>query len=134
MLVSSKLQTFLLKQPIKFKRKSNKLEIIYENAIYICIFSYSKICWFLVKSLMIPAKLKKSVTWFAYFLDFYWVKYKLASFIVVEYVWQILGRFVLSIFAPNPSTSSVSSPKKTHPNTFHWNKYDASGSIKWQSK
>ena len=31
------------------KKKLKELEIMHQNAVYICIFWYSKICWFLMK-------------------------------------------------------------------------------------
>ena len=53
---------------------------MYQNTIYICISWYSKICWFLVKKILMSAELKGCVTWFIYFLDFIWVRYKCAKF------------------------------------------------------
>ena len=50
--VSWKLQLCLLRKPLKivqrklFKKLFKELEIIYENATYICISWYNKSCWF----------------------------------------------------------------------------------------
>ena len=48
-MTSSKLQPCLLKQPLKTQENLKELEIMYQNAIYLCISWYSKICWFPVK-------------------------------------------------------------------------------------
>ena len=53
---------------------------MYQNTIYICISWYSKICWFLVKKILMSAELKGCVTWFIYFLDVLWVRYNCATF------------------------------------------------------
>ena len=66
-LTSSKLQPCLLRQSLKTQEKLKELETVYENAIYICISSYSTICWFPVKMLL--AEAKGCVTWFMYFLE-----------------------------------------------------------------
>ena len=50
MLASSKLYSCLTKKYLKTQRKPKELEIMYQNTIYICIFWYSKICWFPMKN------------------------------------------------------------------------------------
>ena len=50
-LTSSKLQPYLLKLFLKTQKKLKELDIMYQNAIYICISWYGKICWFLLKQL-----------------------------------------------------------------------------------
>ena len=69
----------MLKKLIKTQEKFKELEVMYQNLIYICIFWYSKICWFPVK-MLISAELRGCVTWFIYFLDLPWVKYNCAKF------------------------------------------------------
>ena len=44
-----KIITRFIKKIFKDSTKLKKLEIMYQNAIYICISWYHKICWFLVK-------------------------------------------------------------------------------------
>ena len=43
-LTSSKLQPYLLKLFLKTQKKLKELDIMYQNAIYICISRYGKIC------------------------------------------------------------------------------------------
>ena len=43
------MQLCLLKQPLKTQKKLTELEIMYWNAIYICISWYNKSCWFPMK-------------------------------------------------------------------------------------
>ena len=62
---------------------------MYQNEIYICIFWYSKICWFLVKKG--TAELLWYVTWFINFLDLFRYGITVISFIIVRYVWEDLG-------------------------------------------
>ena len=45
-----KLQPCFLKQPLKTQAKLKKLEITYQNAIYVCISWNNKSCWFPVKN------------------------------------------------------------------------------------
>ena len=44
-----KIITIFIKTFFKNSKKSKKLDIMYQNAIYICIFWYSKFCWFQMK-------------------------------------------------------------------------------------
>ena len=44
-----KIMTRFIKQIFKDQEKLKELEIVYWNAIYICISWYNKIYWFLVK-------------------------------------------------------------------------------------
>ena len=62
-----------------------ELEIMYQNATYICISWYSKI----------SAEPNECVTWFIYFLD---PKITVPVFNIVVYVWQILVSYVWQIF------------------------------------
>ena len=42
--------TMFIKKVFEDSKKVEKLEIMYQNAIYICIFWYTKICWFPMKN------------------------------------------------------------------------------------
>ena len=44
------MQLCLLKQPLKTQKKLTELEIMYWNAIYICISWYNKSYWYPVKN------------------------------------------------------------------------------------
>ena len=71
-LISSKLQPYLLKQSLKTQKNLKESEIIYQNAIYICISWYSKVYWFPVKK--------------------YWCQQKagitVPIFVIVGYLWH----------------------------------------------
>ena len=105
---SSKLEPYLLKQSLKTKEKLKELQIKYQNAIYICISLYSKICWFSVKKCWCKDVSPDTYT--------FWISFRqsmtVPSFIIVGYVWQILGRG--GTFGPQtpPSLSSMSRPEK----------------------
>ena len=49
-LALSKLQPCLLKQPLQTQKKLKEVEIMQQNAIYICISCSRKIGWFPVKN------------------------------------------------------------------------------------
>ena len=49
LLTWSKFQPCLLKKSLKNQKKLKELAIMCSNTIYICIYWYSKICWFSVK-------------------------------------------------------------------------------------
>ena len=51
----------------------------------------AKFADFRQKKMLMSAELKGIVTWFIYSLDFHYIRYNLPSFIIVGYVWQILG-------------------------------------------
>ena len=83
---------------------------MYQNAIYICISGHSKICWFPVKKMLMPAELKGFVTWFIYFLDLLWLRYNCAKF---HHCKICVPDFMEGeSFCPHPP--SVSSPEKAH--------------------
>ena len=56
-----KIVTMFIKKYLKTKEKLKDLEIICQNAIYICIFWYSKIS---DQDVLMSAELKEYVTWF----------------------------------------------------------------------
>ena len=108
MLTSSKLWPCLVKQSLKTQEKLEELEIMFLNVIYICISWYSKICWFPVKNTDV------SRTQGVYHvINIVWgtsLGKILPSFIIVGYVWEILGRGVF--LPPSPSLHPWASPKK----------------------
>ena len=75
-----KVLTRFTKKSPKTQEKFKELEIMYQNAIYICISWYKKICWFPVKKMLMSAQLRVRVTWMIHFLDFLWVRYNCAKF------------------------------------------------------
>ena len=121
--------TFILRRPevaifadiIKFVtmfiktifKDSRKVKRIINYAIYICISWCSKICWFLVKECWCQQN-SRGVSRDSYI---FWIFLRqgitVPSFIIVEYVWQILGRG--GLFTPPPHPSSVISPENAHP-------------------
>ena len=107
-LISSKLQPYLLKQSLKTQKKLKESEIIYQNAIYICISWYSKVYWFPVKK--------------------YWCQQKtgitVPIFVIVGYVWQILGR---GIFLPPPLSPIHEQPPKSP----SWIGFKAKRDLNW---
>ena len=69
---------FLLKQSLDSK-KLKELEIIYQNAFYICISWYGKVCWFQVKNAKI-SRTQGVCHVIHMFLDLLWVRYNCAKF------------------------------------------------------
>ena len=69
LLISSKLQLCLLKQPQNTHNKLKELEVTYQTTIYICSFWNRKSCWF-------PMKNDKTIS----------------SFIIVRHAWRLLER------------------------------------------
>ena len=69
-----------IKTIFKDSKILKELEIMYQNAIYICIFWYSKVCWFPVKKYWCQAEIKACVTWFLYFLHLLQIRYNCAKF------------------------------------------------------
>ena len=65
---------------------------MYQNTIYICISRYSKICWFPVKKCWCQHNSRGlSRDLYIFWILFGW-GITVPSFIVVGYVWQVLGR------------------------------------------
>ena len=89
-----KIVIIFVKTIFKDLKKLKESEIMYRNAIYIC-----KICWFLVKKCLCQQNSEERVTWFTSFLDLLLLIITVPSFIIVGYVWQILGRWP---FCPQP--------------------------------
>ena len=85
---------------------------MYQNAVYICITWYSKICWFPVKNADVSRTHGMCHVIHLFFLIFFGWDIIVPSFIIVGHVWQILWKG--SLFAPVPR-QSLSSPKKAHP-------------------
>ena len=81
---------------------------MYQNAVYICISWYSKICWFSVKKCWCQQN-SQSVSHDSYiFRIFFRQGITVASFIIVGNVWQILGRG--AFLAPSICEQSRKSP------------------------
>ena len=96
----SKFWACLLKKSLKTQEKLEELEIIYLNGIYICISWYSKICWFPVKKCWCQQN-PRGVSCDSYsFWNFFRYGITVPSFIIVGYVWQILGRGTFSFLSP----------------------------------
>ena len=65
---------------------------MHQNAIYICISWYSKICWFLVNKCWCQQNSRGVLRdWYIFWIFFRQGK-SVPSSIIVGYVWQILGR------------------------------------------
>ena len=64
-----KIITMYIKKIFKLKKKLKELEIMHQNAIYICISWCSKILLITGQKMLMSAELKGCVTWFIYFLD-----------------------------------------------------------------
>ena len=75
-----KILTTLLNQSLKTQEKLEELEIMYLNGLCIYISWYSKICWFMVKKMLLSAELKECITWFIYFLGLFPLRYNCAKF------------------------------------------------------
>ena len=90
----------ILKKCLKTQEKLKELEIIYQNAIYICISWYNKICWFSVKKWWFQQNSGGASRDSYVFWIFFRYGIIVPSFITVGYLWQILGRGAL--FAPPP--------------------------------
>ena len=106
-----KIVTGLLKQSLNTQDKLKEIEIMYQNAIYISTSWYSKICWFLVKKCWCQ-QYSRDVSCYSYVYFFVLLLLRCnfsSSFIIVGYVWQILGK---GAFLPPPG--SVSRPEKAH--------------------
>ena len=67
---------------------------MYQNAIYICISWYNKICWFPVKKCWYQQNSRVCHVIHIFFGSSLG-KVQLPSFIIVRYVWQIIGRWGL---------------------------------------
>ena len=81
------------------QKKLKELGIMYENAFYICISWYSKICWFAVKKCWCQQNSRGVSRDSSIFWIFFWQGISVPGFIIVGYVWQILGR---EAFLPLP--------------------------------
>ena len=82
---------------------------MYQNAIYICISWYNKICWFPLKN----ADVSRNQGLCHVIHISFWSslgKIYLPSLIIVGYVWQIIGRGCL--FAPRPPSPIRDQPPK----------------------
>ena len=68
LLISPKLEPCLFKQSLKTRNKLNELQIRYQNTIYICLFCIAN---FQIsgKKMLMPAEIKRCVTWFIYHLN-----------------------------------------------------------------
>ena len=82
---------------------------MYKNETYICISWYDKNCWFLMKKCWCQQNSKGVSRDLYVFLILFRYDIAVPIFIIVEYVWQILGKGAI---CPLPS---VSSPEKSHP-------------------
>ena len=99
------------KKIFKDSRKAKRIRNYVLKSIYICISWHNKICWFPVKKRWCQQK-----SWYVSRYSYiFWIFFRqgvtMPSFIIVGYVWQILGRGG-SFCTPPPS---VSSPRKAHP-------------------
>ena len=82
----------VLKQSLKTQKKLKGLGIMYQNATYICFSWYSKICWFPLKKCWCQQN-SRSVSRDSHnFWIFLRLGITVPSFIILGYVWQILGR------------------------------------------
>ena len=76
----------------KTQEKIKELEVMYQNAIYIFISWYNKICWFPVKKCWCQQNLGGvSRDWYIFWI-FFRYSVTVPSFIIAGHVWQILGR------------------------------------------
>ena len=80
-----------IKKVFKDPKKLKYLEIMYQNAIYICIFWYSKICWFPMKKFWCRHNLRGVPRDSYNFWVFFRSDIIVPSFIFVGYAWQVLG-------------------------------------------
>ena len=76
---------------LKDSKKLKELEIMYQNANYICLSWFSKICWFPVKKCSCRQN-ARGVSRDSYIFCIFSRYITLPSFIIVGYVWQILRR------------------------------------------
>ena len=67
-------------------------EIMYYNAIYICIFWYNKSCWFSVKKCWCQQNLRGVLRNLNIFWIFFIQGTAVLSFIIVKYGWQLLWK------------------------------------------
>ena len=92
LLTISKLWAGLLRKYLKTEEKLKEFELMHQNAIYICISWYNKICWSPVKKCWCQQK-SGGVSRDSYnFLIFFREGITVPSFIILRYLWQILGR------------------------------------------
>ena len=106
------LKSFLLKQSLKTQKKPKELEIINQNAIYICISWYSKVCWFLVRKCWCQQNARGASRDSYSFCIFFRQGITVPSFAIAGFVWEIWGR---RPFCPPHPPTSVSSPEKVYP-------------------
>ena len=86
-----KIATMFIKTIFKDSKKLKESQIMYQNAIYIWISWYSKTCWLAVKKYWCQQN-SGGVSRDSYtFLIFFRKGITVQSFILVRYVWQILG-------------------------------------------
>ena len=92
--------TRFINKYLQIQEKLKELEIMYQNAICICISWYYKICWFPVKKCWCQQN-SECVSRDSYiFRIFFRQGITVPIFIIVGYLWQILGRE--GLFAPHP--------------------------------
>ena len=121
LLVSSKLELFSLKQSLKTQKKLKELKIMYQNAIYIFVSWYSKICRFPLKKFWSQQNSKACVTWFIYFLNLLKIRYNCAKFYHCRIC--VTDFREGGLFAPSIREQSRKGPSWIRLNRTHLNKF-----------
>ena len=87
----------LWKKSLNTQKKFNKLEVMNQNAMYICISRYIKICWFPLKKCWYQHN-SRGVSRDLYIFEiFVGSGITFPSFVIARYVWQILGRIAFLV-------------------------------------
>ena len=107
LLKSSKLQPCLLTKFLKTQKKVKELEIMYQNAIFICIPWYSNICWFLANDANV-SRIQRVCHVIHIFFNLLWVRYNCSK---VHQCWICVAGFKEGAFA----YSIRRQPQKDHP-------------------
>ena len=93
-----------MKKIFKYSKKFNKLEVMNQNAMYICTSWYIKICWFPLKQCWYQHNSRGVSRDLYIFGIFVGSGITFPSFVIARYVWQILGRIA---FLVSPHTEEL---------------------------
>ena len=138
LLTALKLWPRLLKKLLKTQGKFRKLQVMYQNPIYISIPWYSKTCWFLAKKCWCSENSRDV----SHDLHIFWIFHRygitVSSFIIVGYAWQVSGRGTFPPSRPTlpdlwavPKKPMLNRVKKQLPEVYCRKRHPVSRALVW---